>query len=63
MKFADVAQEETYKVLTDEGEKIGPVVEDRYWGLDKKLGRTKGKFERHLEIANRPLPDGTRRAD
>ena len=52
MKFADVAQEETYKVLTDEGEKIGPVVEDRYWGLDKKLGRTKGKFERHLEIAN-----------
>lgn len=63
LKFVGVTHEEIYGAVTDESEKIQSVVEDRYQKLDKKLDRIEGKLDKLLEIANRPLPDGMRRAD
>ena len=63
LKFAGVTHEEIYEVVTDESKEIQSVVDDRYQKLDKKLERIEGKLDRLLEIANRPLPDGMRRAE
>ena len=63
LKFAGVTHEEIYEAVTDESKEIQSVVDDRYQKLDKKLERIEGKLDRLLEIANRPLPDGMRRAE
>ena len=63
LKFAGVTHEEIYAAVTDESKKIQSVVNDRYQKLDKKLDRIEGKLDKLLEIANRPLPDGMRRAE
>ena len=63
LKFAGVTHEEIYAAVTDESKKIQSVVDDRYQKLDKKLDRIEGKLDKLLEIANRPLPDGMRRAE
>ena len=63
LKFAGVTHEEIYEAVTEESAKVQAVVDDRYQKLDKKLDRIEGKLDKLLEIANRPLPDGMRRAE
>lgn len=63
LKFYGVTHEEIYDAVTDESAKVQSVVDDRFLKLDKKLDRIEGKLDKLLEIANRPLPDGMRRAD
>ena len=63
LKFAGVTHEEIREAVTDESAKVQSVVDDRFLKLDKKLDRIEGKLDKLLEIANRPLPDGMRRAD
>ena len=63
LKFAGVTHEEISEAVTDESAKVQSVVDDRFQKLDKKLDRIEGKLDKLLEIANRPLPDGMRRAD
>ena len=63
LKFSGITHEEIYAAVTDESKEIQSVVDDRYQKLDKKLDRIEGKLDRLLEIANRPLPDGMRRAE
>ena len=63
LKFAGVTHEDIHAAVTDESEKIRSVVDDRCQKLDKKLDRIEGKLDKLLEIANRPLPDGMKRAE
>ena len=63
LKFYGVTHEEIYEAVTDESAKVQSVVDDRYQRLDRKLDRIEGKLDKLLEIANRPLPDGMKRAD
>lgn len=63
LKFAGVTHEDICDVVSDESGKTRSVVEERCRRLDEKLDRIEGKLDRLLEIANRPLPDGMRRAD
>ena len=63
LKFAGVTHEEIYGAVTEESAKVQSVVDDRYQKLDKKLDRIEGKLDKLLEIANRPLPDGMKRAE
>ena len=63
LKFAGVTHEEIREAVTDESAKVQSVVDDRFRKLDKKLDRIEAKLDKLLEIANRPLPDGMRRAD
>ena len=63
LKFAGVTHEEIREAVTDESAKVQSVVDDRFQKLDKKLDRIEAKLDKLLEIANRPLPDGMRRAD
>ena len=63
LKFSGVTHEEIYEAVTEESAKVQSVVDDRYQKLDKKLDRIEGKLDKLLEIANRPLPDGMRKAE
>ena len=63
LKFYGVTHEEIYEAVTAESAKVQSVVDDRYRKLDKKLDRIEGKLDKLLEMANRPLPDGMRRAE
>ena len=63
LKFYGVTHEEIYEAVTEESAKVQSVVDDRYRRLDQKLDRIEGKLDKLLEIANRPLPDGMRRAE
>ena len=63
LKFYGVTHEEIYEAVTEESAKVRSVVDDRYRRLDQKLDRIEGKLDKLLEIANRPLPDGMRRAE
>ena len=63
LKFVGVTHEEIYEAVTEESAKVQAVVDDRYQKLDRKLDRIEGKLDKLLEIANRPLPDGMRRAE
>ena len=63
LKFSGVTHEEIYEAVTEESAKVQNVVDDRYQKLDKRLDRIEGKLDKLLEIANRPLPDGMRRAE
>ena len=63
LKFYGVTHEEIYKAVTEESAKVQSVVDDRYQRLDRKLDRIEGKLDKILEIANRPLPDGMRKAE
>ena len=63
LKFYGVTHEDIYEAVTAESAKVQSVVEDRYQKLDKKLDRIEGKLDKLLEMANRPLPDGMRRAE
>ena len=63
LKFAGATHEELYEAVTEESTKVQNVVDDRYRKLDQKLDRIEGKLDKLLEIANRPLPDGMRRAE
>ena len=63
MKFAGVTHEEIYGAVTEESTKVQNVVDDRYQKLDRKLDRIEGKLDKLLEMANRPLPDGMKRAE
>ena len=63
LKFYGVTHEEIYEAVTEESTKVQNVVDDRYRKLDQKLDRIEGKLDKLLEIANRPLPDGMRRAE
>ena len=63
LKFSGVTHEEIYEAVTEESAKVQNVVDDRYRKLDQKLDRIEGKLDKLLEIANRPLPDGMRRAE
>ena len=63
LKFAGVTHEEIREAVTDESTKVQSVVDDRFQKLDKKLDCIEAKLDKLLEIANRPLPDGMRRAD
>ena len=62
LKFYGVTHEEIYEAVTEESAKVQAVVDDRYQRLDRKLDRIEGKLDKILEIANRPLPDGMRKA-
>ena len=63
LKFVGVTHEEIYEAVTDESLRIQSAVDDRYQKLDRKLDRIEGKLDKLLGIANRPLPDGMRRAE
>ena len=63
LKFSGVTHEEIYEAVTEESAKVQSVVDDRYQMLDRKLDRIESKLDRILEIANRPLPDGMRKAE
>ena len=63
LKFHGVTHEEIYEAVTEESVKVQSVVDDRYQRLDRKLDRIEGKLDKILEIANRPLPDGMRKAE
>ena len=63
LKFHDVTHEEIYGAVTEESARVQSVVDDRYQRLDRKLDRIEGKLDKILEIANRPLPDGMRKAE
>ena len=63
LKFHGVTHEEIYEAVTGESAKVQSVVDDRYQRLDRKLDRIEGKLDKLLEIANRPLPDGMRKAE
>ena len=63
LKFYGVTHEEIYEAVTEESAKVQSVVDDRYQRLDRKLDRIEGKLDKLLEIANRPLPDGMRKAE
>ena len=63
LKFYGVTHEEIYEAVTEESVKVQTVVDDRYQRLDRKLDRIEGKLDKILEIANRPLPDGMRKAE
>ena len=63
LKFAGVTHEEIYEAVTEESAQVQTVVDDRYQKLDQKLDRIEGKLDKLLEIANRPLPVGLRRAE
>ena len=63
LKFSGVTHEDIYEAVTEESAKVQNVVDDRYQKLDKKLDRIEGKLDKLLEIANRPLPDGMKRAE
>ena len=63
LKFSGITHEEIYEAVTKESAKVQDVVDDRYRKLDQKLDRIEGKLDKLLEIANRPLPDGMRRAE
>ena len=63
LKFYGVTHEEIYEAVTKESAKVQSVVDDRYQRLDRKLDRIEGKLDKLLEIANRPLPDGMKRAE
>ena len=63
LKFAGVTHEDIYDAVTAESTKVQSVVDDRYQKLDRKLDRIESKLDKLLEIANRPLPDGMRRAE
>ena len=63
LKFYGVTHEEIYEAVTEESVKVQAVVDDRYQRLDRKLDRIEGKLDKILEIANRPLPDGMRKAE
>ena len=63
LKFCGVTHEEIYEAVTEESVKVQTVVDDRYQRLDRKLDRIEGKLDKILEIANRPLPDGMRKAE
>ena len=63
LKFYGVTHEEIYEAVTEESVKVQSVVDDRYQRLDRKLERIEGKLDKLLEIANRPLPDGMRKAE
>ena len=63
LKFYGVTHEEIYEAVTEESAKVQFVVDDRYQRLDRKLDRIEGKLDKLLEIANRPLPDGMRKAE
>ena len=63
LKFYGVTHEEIYEAVTEESAKVQSVVDDRYQRLDRKLDRIEGKLDKILEIANRPLPDGMRKAE
>ena len=63
LKFYGVTHEDIYEAVTAESAKVQSVVDDRYQKLDKKLDRIEGKLDKLLEIANRPLPDGMRKAE
>ena len=63
LKFYGVTHEDIYEAVTAESAKVQSVVEDRYQKLDKRLDRIEGKLDKLLEIANRPLPDGMKRAE
>ena len=63
LKFYGVTHEDIYEAVTEESVTVQSVVDDRYQKLDKKLDRIEGKLDKLLEIANRPLPDGMKRAE
>ena len=63
LKFYGVTHEEIYEAVTEESVKVQSVVDDRYQKLDQKLDRIERKLDKILELANRPLPDGMRRAE
>ena len=63
LKFYGVTHEEIPEAVTEESAKVQSVVDDRFQKLDRKLDRIEGKLDKLLEIANRPLPDGMRRAE
>ena len=63
LKFYGVTHEEIYEAVTEESAKVQSVVDDRYRRIDQKLDRIEGKLDKLLEIANRPLPDGMKRAE
>ena len=63
LKFYGVTHEEICEAVTEESAKVQSVVDDRYQRLDRKLDRIEGKLDKILEIANRPLPDGMRKAE
>ena len=63
LKFAGVTHEDIYDAVTAESTKVQSVVDDRYQKLDRKLDRIESKLDKLMEIANRPLPDGMRRAE
>ena len=63
LKFYGVTHEAIYEAVTEESAKMQSVVDDRYQKLDQKLDRIESKLDKLLEIANRPLPDGMRRAE
>ena len=63
LKFYGVTHEDIYEAVTEESAKVQSVVDDRYQRLDRKLDRIEGKLDKILEIANRPLPDGMRKAE
>ena len=63
LKFAGVTHEEILEAVTTESANIKGLVDDRYQKLDAKLDRIEAKLDRLLEIAERPLPDGLKRAE
>ena len=63
LKFAGVTHEDIYDAVTEEATKVQSVVDDRYQKLERKLDRIESKLDKLLEVADRPLPDGVRRAD
>ncbi|MBQ0031825.1 MAG: hypothetical protein KBT68_03375 [bacterium] len=63
LKFSGVTHEDIYEAVTGESAKVQSVVDDRYQKLDQRLDRIESKLDKLLEIANRPLPDGMRRAE
>ena len=63
LKFSGVTHEDIYEAVAGESAKVQSVVDDRYQKLDQRLDRIESKLDKLLEIANRPLPDGMRRAE
>ncbi len=58
-----VSNKDVCDVVYGESAKIQERIDRRHQELDKKLDRIEGKLDRLLRLADRPLPDGMRKAD
>lgn len=63
LRYGGVTHEQIVEVVENKAGEIHNHIDARASELDRKLDRIESKLDKLLEIANRPLPDGMKKAE